>query len=165
MSSPTTSVAQSYVHRDKLITPGAQLMFGATRLKWHDVAARETPVEPAVAALARSHLSREAAAGALELKGDLGFVILHRCGAAFYFLIVSTWANENEVWELVFAKTDAKQTDFGPWLQSGPQRATFCVWELGAVWHEQQAWRRYLLSSRDETAKRLYLADTFEGIV
>ena len=49
----TTSVAPAYVHRDKLITPGAPLTLGATRLKWHDVAGRETPVEPAVAALAR----------------------------------------------------------------------------------------------------------------
>ena len=32
-------------------------------------------------------------------------------------------------------------------------RPTFCVWELGAVWHEQQAWSRYLRSSRDESAE------------
>lgn len=30
----------------------------------------------------------------------------------------------------------------------GPHRPTFCAWELDAVWHEQQAWSRYLRTSR-----------------
>lgn len=40
-----------------------------------------------------------------------------------------------------------------------------CVWELGAVLHEHQAWTRYLRSSRDEKAKRAYLNDQFTGSV
>ena len=141
---PISSVAETYVHRDKLITPDRPLALGALRLKWYDVAARETPAEPAVAALARAHLTREADAGALSLKGDLGFVILHRCGAEFYFLIVNSWANENEIWELVLAKENKLAADFALFPRPGGQLPTFCVWELGAVWHEQQAWRRYL---------------------
>ncbi len=161
----TPSVAETYVHRDKLITPSAPLTLGGTRLKWYDIAVREQQVEPEVAALARAHLTHEAEAGALALKGDLGFVILHRCGAAFYFLIVNTWANENEIWEQVFAKENARAQNFALFPRQGPQLPTFCVWELGAVLHEQQAWRRYLYSSRDEAAKRAYLADQFEGLV
>jgi len=30
----------------------------------------------------------------------------------------------------------------------------FCVWELVPVWHEQQAWKRFLESARDEAAAR-----------
>ena len=30
--------------------------------------------------------------------------ILHRCGEDFYFLLVCTWRNENELWETVWAK-------------------------------------------------------------
>ena len=37
-------------------------------------------------------------------RGELGFVILHRCGEDFYFLLISTWRNENELWETVWAK-------------------------------------------------------------
>ena len=159
------SVAETYVHRDKLIAPGPLLVLRGTRLKWHDIAARETPVEPAVGKLARAFLTSEAAVSGLNLKGDLGFVILHRCGAEFYFLIVNTWANENEVWEMVFAKENASTPDFALFPRPGRQLPTYCVWELGAVWHEQQAWRRYLLSSRGETATRAYLADQFEGVV
>jgi hypothetical protein len=161
----TPSVAASYVHRDKFITPSAPITLGGTRLKWYDLAVRDNPVELGVAELARKHLSREAGAGTLQLKGDLGFVILHRCGAEFYFLIVNSWANENEIWEQVFAKENARAAGFALFPRSGPQLPTFCVWELGAVLHEQQAWRRYLYSPRDEAAKRAYLVDQFEGAV
>jgi hypothetical protein len=40
-----------------------------------------------------------------------------------------------------------------------PHKGTFCVWEMGAVVHEQQAWIRYLCSARDAAAAQAYLAD------
>jgi hypothetical protein len=49
--------------------------------------------------------------------------------------------------------------------QSGTHRGTFCVWELGAVLHEQQAWIRYLYSARDDAARREYVADQYAGPV
>jgi hypothetical protein len=39
------------------------------------------------------------------------------------------------------------------------------VWELGAVWHEQQAWSRFLRSERDADARETYLEDAFAGEV
>src|SRR5262245_40554990 len=108
----TPSVADNYIHADKLITRGEVLTLGGLRLKWYDVARRELGVEPEIAAHARRHLELRAAGGALDLKGDLGFVILHRCGGEFYFLIVNTWANENEIWEQVFAKESAATATF-----------------------------------------------------
>ena len=77
--------------------------------------------------------------------GELGFVILHRCGESFYFLLVCTWRNENELWETVWAKTGDDDVFFRPWPAEGAHRPTFCVWELGAVCHEREAWTRYLL--------------------
>ena len=44
------------------------------------------------------------APGDLGRLGELGFVVLHRCGEDFYFLLVCTWRNENELWETVWAK-------------------------------------------------------------
>ena len=38
-------------------------------------------------------------------------------------------------------------------------RGTYCVWELGPVWHERNAWVRFIKSGRDEVAKRIYLSD------
>src|SRR5262249_52870232 len=104
--------AASYVHRDKFVEPGETIVLPTAILKWYDLARSETPVEADVRALARRFLERESDAGRLDLGGDLGFVILHRCGAEFYFLLVSTWRNENELWESVFAKDNAAAEDF-----------------------------------------------------
>ena len=78
------------------------------------------------------------ARGRLGVAGDLGFVILHRCGEDFYFLLVCTWRNENELWETVWAKDGDADVFFRPWAIDGAHRPTFCVWELGAVVHERR---------------------------
>ena len=76
-----------------------------------------------------------------------------------------TARTNDEGWESVFAKDNAAAQDFRTYPYKTTHRGTYCVWELGAVWHEQQAWRRYLLSQRDEAAKRVYLADHYRGPV
>ena len=112
-----------------------------------------------IEALARNFL-RDAG-----ISGDWGFVILHRCGESFYFLLVSTWRNENELWETVYAKASAEETGFKLFTFDSSHRGTFCVWELGVVWHEQQAWKRFLLSKRGPEDVALYLNDPHEGPV
>ncbi|MGQ0531765.1 MAG: hypothetical protein ACT4OF_03625 [Caulobacteraceae bacterium] len=153
------SVARDYAHRDKYCTPGEGLSVGATRLKWCEVAPRDEPVPGAIRAMARAFVSR------LEVPRDLGFVILHRCGESFYFLMVQTWLNENEIWHSVYAKRDAHDPGFSLWPREAAHKPTFCVWELGAAWAEQQAWRRYLVSPRDEAAQQAYLDARFAGAV
>ena len=115
--------------------------------------------------LARDALREASSAGALDLSGELGFAILHRCGESFYFLLVSTWRNDNELWETVWAKNGEGAAGFSPWPVEGTHRPTFCVWELGAVWHEQQAWSEYLRSERDAAARQAYLEDAYTGAV
>lgn len=152
-------VAANYVHRDKFATPREGITVGDSRLKWSNVAAPETPVPVEIEALARNFL-RDAGTS-----GDLGFVILHRCGESFYFLLVSTWRNENELWETVYAKASAVEAGFRLFTFDSSHRGTFCVWELGVVWHEQQAWKSFLLSKRGPEDVALYLNDLHEGSV
>ena len=159
------NLARGYVHRDKVLTPGEALALGDSRLKWYDLAPAEVPVAEEIRARARAFVEREEASGRLSIAGELGFVVLHRCSDSFYFLIIATWRHDNEVWETVYAKADAIQSDFALFPLPGPHRGTFCVWELAAVWHERQAWKRYLLSARDETAKLDYLNDSARGSV
>jgi hypothetical protein len=158
-------VAHGYVHIPKLARPAERLTLRDAALKWYDLAPEDAPVPLAVRALARRNLRDASKAGALGLSGDLGFVILHRCGESFYFLLVATWRNDNELWETVWAKDGDAQPAFRPWPVEGPHRPTFCVWELGAVLHEQQAWSRFLLSPRGQADEEAYLATTFEGLV
>jgi hypothetical protein len=122
-------------------------------------------VPPTIADLGRLALADASRLGELRLGGELGFTILHRCGEDFYFLLVSTWQNANELWETVWAKDGADDPDFHPWPIDGSHRPTFCVWELGAVAHERQAWIRFLRSGRDHEARLTYLRDTYRGAV
>ena len=158
-------VRADYRHGLKLVQPASTVALGDAVLKWYDIAPPEEPVSEDVRALARRGLAGAARLGELRLGEALGFVILHRCGAGFHFLLVSTWQNDNELWETVWAKDGDEDPEFHPWPLDGSHRPTFCVWELGAVAHERLAWSQYLVSDRDETARRDYLRDTLEGLV
>ena len=158
-------VRPDYRHGPKLVQPASTVALGDAVLKWYDIAPREEPVTEQVRALARRGLADAVRLGELRLGAALGFVILHRCGAGFHFLLVSTWQNDNELWETVWAKDGDDDPEFHPWPLDGSHRPTFCVWELGAVAHERLAWSQYLLSDRDETARRGYLRDSLDGLV
>jgi hypothetical protein len=165
LSADMSPVRADYRHISKLIRPAPAITLGDAVLKWYDIAPAGEPVACDVRVLARGSLRAAAESGSLALSDELGFVILHRCGESFYFLIVSTWRNDNEVWETVWAKNGEGEVSFRPWTLEGTHRPTFCVWELGAVWHEQQAWSRFLRSPRGAGARDAYLRDTFEGQV
>ena len=160
-----SAVETAYRHLTKEIAPAAPITLGASTLKWYDIAPADEPVPGPIRALARATLRGAVDSGAIELDDDLGFVILHRCGEGFYFLLVSTWRNDNELWETVWAKDGGDADSFKPWPTGRGHRPTFCVWELGVVCNEQRAWSRYLRSARDETAKQAYLDDAFTGLV
>lgn len=168
MTPPTTHLADilksfsgiddGYRHGPKRVTPGEPLEVAGALLKWYGLYPDDRPVPEAVTTLARAHVARTP----LEARG-LGFVILHRCGKDFYFLIVSTWNHSNELWETVFYKDGDAMADFAPFPRDGQHKPVFCVWELVPVWHEQKAWERFLLSSRDEAAAEAWNADRYAG--
>jgi hypothetical protein len=159
------AVRHDYRHALKLVTPAPTVALGDAVVKWYDIAPPEEPVPDRLRQLARRGLADAVRLGELRLGSGLGFVILHRCGESFYFLLVSTWHNDNELWETVWAKDGDDDPEFHPWRLDGTHRPTFCVWELGAVAHERLAWSTYLLSARDDAARHAYLRDAFEGLV
>lgn len=151
-------IDDGYRHGPKRVTPGDPIEVAGAALKWYGLHPGDRPVPEAVTTLARAYLAKTR----LEARG-LGFVILHRCGQDFYFLIVNTWKNSNELWETVFYKDGEPMADFAPFPREGQHKPVFCVWELVPVGHEQKAWERFLLSPRDEPAAQAWLADRFAG--
>ncbi|MER7754488.1 hypothetical protein [Kitasatospora sp. NPDC097643] len=151
------SVDPSYRHVRKLIVAGEGLDVPGAGLKWYDLHRPEVGIGDGVREKARAFVRAEAGAGALEADGELGFVILHRVHDA-YLLLVMTWRNENELWETVYSDPGTGE-GFTRMDFPGVRKGTYCVWELGVVGHEQQAWIRYLFSARDEGARADYLAD------
>jgi len=159
------TVDRDYRHHPKEVTPRARLELEGARLKWYDLAKAGEPVPEAIEERARSFLVAQSRTGGLKLEGELGFVLLHRCGRDFYFLLVSTWRGSNELWETIFYKENEAMEEFALYTFQGAHRGTFCVWELGAVLHEKDAWVRLLESHRRERDAEAYLASTFQGTV
>lgn len=147
-------VSPGYQHVSKCVTPGEAIEPPGAVLKWYAVFQDNRPVPDEITQLARSYLM----ANPLEARG-LGFVILHRCGKEFYFLIVSTWRGSNEIWETVFYKDGDARGNFGLFPRERSHKPTFCVWELAAVWYEKQVWERFLNSARDEEAAQVWRED------
>ena len=156
-------ITAGHRHVNKLVTVGADLSLPTTYLKWYDIRRHEVDMPPELARESRAFLRAEAEAGRLVIDHQLGFVELHHC-TSVVFLLVFTWNNDNELWETHYVKD---LNGAGPFerfeARNGDHRAMNCVWELAPIWHERQAWARYLLSPRDGAAKRACLTDRYVG--
>lgn len=159
----TRSVSESYSHTDKYLRAAEIMTLPETTLKWYNLAPQGEPVPAEIETAARKCVQSEADGGKLRELGDLGFVILHRCGSDFYFLLVNSWRNNNELWETVYAKDGNGQPEFSRFQTGGHHRPNYCVWELAAVMHEKDAWRRFLVSERGVEDRRHYLEDIYNG--
>ena len=164
MSALGNVVPEGYLYYEKLVTPGEGLSLPNAYLKWYSLYPSGEEITHEQVEESRAFLRGEAETGRLALGGDLGFVILHRA-EPMLLLLVTTWRNTNEMWESLFAKVAGEAETYRPQEFESSHRGTYCVWELGAVWHERNAWVRFLSSRRDEEAKLDYLNDRFSGRV
>jgi hypothetical protein len=157
-------VPDGYLYYEKIFTPADDFALPTAYLKWYDLYPEDAPITPEQRDEARSYITEQVAAGEPKLDNELGFVILHRAGA-YLLLMLMTWRNTNEIWESVWFKQVDSPEGYTPNNYNGEHRGTYCVWELGAVWHERHAWKRFLSSKRDEAAKLEYINDRFSGVV
>lgn len=155
-------VPESYMYYEKHITPGEDLSLPTAYLKWYDLYPVETEITPEQ--FAKSRLFLAGAVERLMLQDEQGFVILHRAGSVL-LLLLTTWRNTNEIWEATYIKDLTGTGDYQAIEYENLYRATYCVWELGAVWHERNAWVQFLSSRRDDEAKLAYISDRFSGRV
>jgi hypothetical protein len=153
-----SGVDAGYRHAGKIYESGDPFEVPGAVLKWYELHTPDMPVPAQVSSLARQCV----ASGAAKSNG-LGFVVLHRCGMDFYFLIVCTWRNSNEIWETVFYKNGDSMDGFAVFSREATHLPTFCVWELAPVMREKAAWERFLLSPRDAAAASDWLADRGGG--
>jgi hypothetical protein len=163
-------VPEAYRHYPKRAVPAGLLETGGAVLKLYHLEKAGEPVPPPLVEVARAWL--EALVGDVFETGDLGFAILHRCGADFHFLLPVVWRGANEAWETV-AYHHGEMAGFErfdpayPVISGGEiaPRPTFCVWELAIVAHEALAWSRFLASVRDEAAVAAWQEDVLAGEV
>ena len=155
-------VPAAYRHHQRLIAPGPTLRLGRTPLKWYEIRRPDATMPEGLDEFTRAFLRAEVEARRLDLEGQPGFVMLHLADSngranSVALLLVSTWNQANELWESVYWKP----VDGGAYQRVArpDHAATYCVWELAAVWHERQAWNRYLDSTRDSQDLEAYLED------
>ena len=163
-----TSLSQvdiGYRHGPKLAVSGELVALGEARLKWYALALADA--SPPDDIVDDAHRFLIAAQTELGLTDDRGFVILHRCGADFHFLLVSVWRGSNELWEAVYFR-DGNATTFArfdPAYPSKATRPTFCVWELGVVAFEAKVWAEFLASPREKADLEDWQTSHFAGAV
>jgi hypothetical protein len=155
-------VPEDYRYYEKTVTPGDDLVLPSVYLKWYDLYPADDPITLEQSAETRAYITSEVAAGRLTFANELGFVILHRAGSML-LLLITTWRNTNEMWESVYLKPVDQPGSYRLLEFDSTHRGTYCVWELGVVWHERHAWVRFLSSKRDDTAKLDYIHDRFLG--
>jgi hypothetical protein len=159
MLKTSVGIGAGYQHLPKHVTPLTPLALPGAVLKWYGIHSQAQPIPEEVTSMARNQL--------MKIENDakgMGFVLLHRCGEAFYFLIICTWQNSNELWQTVLYKENDAVTSFTLFPRNEAHKPTLCVWELVPVWHEQQAWTRFLASPRDADAAQHWLADCYAGL-
>lgn len=155
-------VPEGYAYYEKVVTVGQPLNLPKAYLKWYNL----HPIDVVIteAQVLESRMFLEAEIDRLKFEGDLGFVMLHRAGS-YLLLLLTTWRNTNEMWEAVYVKDVTQREAYEPLNIESSHRGTYCVWELAPVWHERNAWVRFLSSKRDEEAKMAYVNDSFSGRV
>ncbi|MDN3691728.1 hypothetical protein QWZ06_05415 [Chryseobacterium tructae] len=150
---------ETTAYPSKYALPKEIFNVGKTRFKWYDLA--EDPAKISSLDIQNAKLCVENASENFQNIEDLGFVIMHRCGEN-YLLLVCTWRSENELWESVYYDGTGK---FEIWDRNKTHLPTYCVWEMGIVNHESQAWKKYLGTEKSESDKEEYLNTLFEGEV
>ena len=155
-------VPKGYIYYQKMVTPGEDISLPRAYLKWYALRHLDAEIPQELVEETRAFVAAEVER--LKMQDELGFVLLHECRPAL-LLMIMTWRNTNEIWESVYAKDMRRAEGYQPTTFETSHRGTFCVWELGPVWHERQAWTRFLASKRDEAAKLAYVNDRFSGLV
>jgi hypothetical protein len=153
-------VPEGYTFYEKLVTPKQGLSLPRAYLKWYDICRPDVTISQEQLAESRAFVTAEVER--LKLNDELGFVLLHHCGSVL-LMMINIWRNTNEIWEAAYTKAFSQAGGYQPIEAENTLRGTFCVWELGPVWHERQAWVRFLSSKRDEAAKLAYINDLFSG--
>jgi hypothetical protein len=154
-------VNADYVHVPKMMQSAPPLSAPGLFQKWYLVHPHDKPFDVQDVAAAQAFLMSEVEAGQLELYNEIGFTVQHRCNGIDIFYVCS-WRENNELWETIYYKPHGGAFQVAP---RGTKTATYCVWVIPAVAHEQGAWLAYLRSDRTAADRVRYCTDQASGPV
>ena len=150
--------APEYVHKPRHASPEGIIETPILVLKMYDLqlSGINNPLDAA-----RRFLNYEIDAGNIKPLIGLGFAIL-----SSDMLNVSRWDNQYPIVvnnQIYTFGPNSKRPFESAKRASIDEVGPFCIWELGIVNHEKEAWKEYLASERSEQDKRKYLANMIIG--
>ena len=163
MDSYFQQVSSDYRHTTKKVIPQPALQTPQVYFKWYCIHPEALEITGHDVLEAQHHLRTELGSNSLELNDEVGFVIQHRT-AEWMILYVCTWRGNNEIWETLYHRQLATESNFKRFKRSDTS-PTFCVWVMAAVSHEQKAWSRFLQSERRDEDQSAYLSDQLTDLV
>lgn len=154
-------VRTHYAHVQKSMRTVPALIAPGVFQKWYLVEPLDTPFGDEDVAVGQAFLQAEIGANRLALRNEVGFTVQHRCAAVDIFYVCS-WRDNNELWETIYHKPHGEGFSV---LPRETKTATFCVWVIPAVAHEQRVWLDFLRSDRGPLARDAYCRDQAIGLV
>jgi hypothetical protein len=156
-------VPATYVHYPRTTEPGEPLVGRGSVFKWYRVFPAVDPVPEVLDAGTRTFVLSVLERGAINPAYGMGFVVLHH-STEFDFLFICSWRGHQELWDSLFYREAGES---GAWTSTpqGEISPVCCVWEMAPIWHERNAWIRYLESARTRTDREAWLADTLRETV
>lgn len=153
-----------YKYYKKKITPGLRLILPGVCFKWYNLYPVDKIIKNQQIVATREFIESEIKSGKLKFNNELGYIILHRA-EEYLLLLLTTWRHKNEMWESVYFKKTDNKKNYKPIEFKTSHKGTYCVWELGIVWHERNAWVKFIKSKRDSESKLNYINDLISGEV
>jgi hypothetical protein len=157
-------IPEGYTYYKKIVKPCSQIILPTVSFKWYNLYPDDVSITSEQVSETKEFIKDEVKSGKLKFENELGFVILHRAGD-YLLLLIATWRNTSEMWETVYFKKAANKKIYLPMQFNTDHKGTYCVWELGIVWHERNAWVKFINSNRDNESKLNYMNDLFSGEV
>lgn len=148
-----------YKHEPRIVEPKGLIEDTSLILKMYAMV-RQVPVDKYVLRNAKKFLResiRKNKIGDNPILSGLGFAIL-----SDDMLNLAVWDSKhpivlkNSLYEYAGGFRTPNSLDIR-------HEGCFCIWELGIVAHERDAWKKYLASERTEQDKRAYLKNFFRG--
>ena len=151
------NIGGDYDHRPRWVTPWKLFESPNLVLKMYSMVIKGESSLSNPVSDAEEFLRKEIKEGKIDPLTGLGFAILSEDT-----LNVARWDTKQPI-----VKNQIYGYENGDMKTAEPldisDVGSFCIWELGIVNHEREAWKRYLKYRRTEAAKIRYLDDMIEG--
>jgi hypothetical protein len=132
---------------------------GDWRLKTYTIAYRRETARPELVEAAKAAaVSVLPTPAVTPTRYGVGFLGVHD-GRGGTLVFVDWWEDENELHHHVFLALGDDPADLRP---ATPDDMVGCVWDLGVVMHEREAWLRHVFAA-DAPDLDAYLDDRLEG--